>query len=686
MNSLTGISATFEAHQQISLNPSPQLKGLTFTEDVGKTSSVLYHTSIESKQIEQAIGLKPWMIELKKILPPLPVDILSHAQPHLAVTRHLVWDVKNINFDARTLDATATYCYRNKVLDKGDIRGNDKLILDVKDLKIHSVKIDGFDVPFEIIENPNRDDPNKFDALQITIATNKAQGNVVIDYTTHPKASGLFWIDKKFTTGKQYPLLYTLFQANEGASVIPGQHSPQVRLTWVVNVSTGSSDLMALSSVKNNPKVVSSTGRYEGMYMDRRIPLYLLCLEIGQMTFAEYLDEKEKPTGFGIYSETQTLEEAKKAFSDMPKYIASAEKLFGPYKWGRYDASVLCNAFPYSAMEHACKSTFGAVCMGMPEVIAHEITHSWLGNDITNATWFEFFLNEGFTVFGEVMIMAEMHGWDHASLVMLETLKEMEKAIEEYRDSRPGLLSLVSTDIEFTRIPYGKGALFFFMLRESIGHEKFGEFVKDYMNMFYQNSISSEQFLAFLKEWLKYEMKIEDFEEFKAENKIDDWLYGKEIPDNRPIFTSKLLDGIVAEANNVLSDKPVNIELYNQWTEQMKSIFLSELEGKISPKQLAYLDEQLNPTDNISLVMRNSWSQIFATTGYYTVKTKEFIINFILERNSKHLTNLISAALCKTTEGCSIAEEILKRGKEKNSLFEVTRSVIDENIKKNKRY
>lgn len=656
---------------------------MTFTQDPGKTSPVLDRITIESKYKEQCTGLKDWMVQFQKIMPPVPPDTLSNSQPNLAVTHHLKWDVKNIDFASKQLSATATYTYRNKVLDNLESKGNDKLVLDVEKLNISSIKIDGRDVPFEIIKKPEGADKNRYDALHITIPSNKASGEVAIEYTTDPKAPGLFWIDPKFTTGKKHPLVYTLFEPNEGASVIPGQHSPQVRLSWEVNVSTGSSDLIALSSVKNNPKTPSENGKYEGLRMDRKIPLYLLCLEVGHMAHAEYLDDNKKQTGFGVYAEPETLEETKEAFKGMPKFIASAEKLFGPYKWGRYDASVLCNAFPYNAMEHPCKSTFGRVCMGKPEVIAHEITHSWLGNDITNATWYEFFFNEGFTVFGEVMILAEIWGWDYASLVMLEKLKEMEKAIEEYRNTRSGLLPLVSTDVEFTRIPYGKGALFFFMLREAVGHNDFANFVKDYMNVFYQNSMSSERFLAFLQAWLKNEKGVVDFEKFKQDHKIDTWLHGMEIPENRPTFTSTLLNTIKSQAANVLKDIPVDLTEYNKWSEQMKSTFLSELEKKVTPAQLSRLDEQLKLSQSTSLIMRNSWSQICATAGYYTTETKTFIIEFVLDRNSKHLANIISATLCKTAEGLEVAKEIVLQGEKRDCLFEVTRAVIAENIRKN---
>jgi aminopeptidase N len=275
------------------------------------------------------------------------------------------------------------------------------------------------------------------------------------------------------------------------------------------------------------------------------------------------------------------MEETKNAFKDIPGLIAAAEKLFGPYKWERYDASVLCDAFPYTAMEHGCKSTFGKSCTGQAEQIAHEIIHSWFGNDITNATWFEFFWNEGFTVWGQITVMTSYWDWDCASLVFWKMLKAMEKAIEEYQNTHPGLLSLVSKEAKFSRIPYGKGALFFFMLQDAMGgHDIFLQFVKDYRNVFFQNSMSSERFLAFLKAWLANESDVVNFEEFKANHKIDQWLYEREFPDNRPKVSSDCLELIQKQAEAFLEVGLMDLEAYHNWNEEMRYVFFGELEER----------------------------------------------------------------------------------------------------------
>lgn len=45
-------------------------------------------------------------------------------------------------------------------------------------------------------------------------------------------------------------------------------------------------------------------------------------------------------------------------------------------------------------------------------VATHEIAHSWTGNEVTCENWSNMWLNEGFTVFEERKVSAQIHGKD----------------------------------------------------------------------------------------------------------------------------------------------------------------------------------------------------------------------------------------------------------------------------------
>ncbi len=606
---------------------------------------------------------KPWMSAFRAHLPELPRDPLSNANPKQAITTHLVWDVA-VDFPHKKLIATATYSYHNQIL------GNPTLILDTSHLTIEEILVNGKKTPFTITPSQT---PAKPDALYIPIPSHQSQGTVSIRYRTSPRATGIFWIDPQYTEGGQYPLVYTLFQPNEGASAIPGQHSPQVRLTYEVNVQTNDPDLIALSSVSNNPTETSPTGEYRGLKMTRAIPLYLLSLHVGHLTFHRF-DERT-----GIYAEQEALEETKTAFAKLPAYLEAAEEICGPYRWGTYTPIQLGWPFPYGAMEHPCASTFGKICNYFPYVVPHELAHSWTGNDITNCNWQQFFWNEGATTFLEYQITEKIWGTDFASMVFLSLLKETSTTMKQFQD-RPELLKLcVDGDhYEFTTIPYAKGALFFFMLQKALGKKVFAQFLKDYMAVFFQNTMSEERFLAFLRLYLQEEQQITDFDAFLKEHQVLEWLHGTKTPSNAPHFHSKLVDQILVQIEKVLQMKP-DAEVIGSWDTMMQSTFLSLLEGRANADQLAALDEKLHYTQSENVALQGEWVLTCIEAKYLPPAVQELIISFLLKRNSVYEANRICSLLNQTEEGNRFIKRILDA--DHGRLFPITRNTIEKKLK-----
>ena len=59
---------------------------------------------------------------------------------------------------------------------------------------------------------------------------------------------------------------------------------------------------------------------------------------------------------------------------------------------------------------------------------AHELAHSWSGNLVTNATWNDFWLNEGFTMYFEWRIMEALSGRELAETLATLGLADLERA------------------------------------------------------------------------------------------------------------------------------------------------------------------------------------------------------------------------------------------------------------------
>lgn len=619
----------------------------------------------QQESLVEAPSIKPWMADFRKDLPPLPEDRCSNAEPANAITEHLIWSVTP-NFESKQLAAMATYTYLNK------IEGNDILVLDVSaDMTINHITVNGELVQYEI----RRSDVSfRSNALRIPIPGNVGKGEVTIDYITSKSASGIFWVDAEQTNGKKHPFLYTLFEPNEGASAIPGQHSPQIRQTFEVNVYTGSPDLMAMSSVPNNPTVRNDTGDYVGLKLERAVPLYLLSLHVGNFVYRESKEDSR----LGVYSEETMIDTAAEVLINLPKFLRSAEEICGPYNWWVYRPIFLPYAFPYMAMEHPCASTCSQICLERPNVVPHELSHSWAGNDITNGTWRQFFWNEGLTCFIEYHINEKIWGTDFASLLFVNRMKEMQIAVNDYYETRPDLLRLCqqTDDYQFTRVPYSKGALFFFMLKNAMGETDFNVFLKDYMKVFFQNTMSDNRFLEFLRLWLVNEKQMNDFDQFMSDHQINKWFYGIDTPSNAPVFTSALMEALENEVSKVLNLQPVNAELVNSWNASIMVSFFGLLHENSTPEQLAHLDEQLHFTQAQMMTIREEWALLCAKRQYITPEITRMIAEYLYERNSKHKANQIATALSKYPEGLAVIEYILSE--DNGRLFTLTRQSIEE--------
>ncbi len=594
-----------------------------------------------------------WIEDFRRNMPPLPLDPLSNARPDLAIIKELVWEIEHLDFEHKQLFAKATYLYENKTSD------NEELIFDIKDLEISRILINNIEIDRALYSITSSTMEGKPDALRLPIPKKLMEGTVSIEYKTSPNASGIFWIDKEFTEEKKHPLVYTLFQPNEGASVLPGQHSPQVRVSYEIHAKTNGPNQIFLSSVSNNPTKLSSDGMYRGLKMDRPVPLYLLSLVAGEEIVFHPFDEKT-----GVYAERSILPKAIQAFEKLPEYLLAAEEVCGPYKWGTYRVVLLGKGFPFMAMEHPCASTCGIVCLDHPNVIPHELSHSWTGNEISNCNWFQFFWNEGWTTFIEHAICEKIWGTEYAHLNFLLTFGDTLSDIEEHKEKNPDLLRLCMQGPIFTltTVPYGKGALFFFMLQKAIGKDSFSLFIKDYMKTFSGESMSDLRFLAFLKTWLEHRLGQVDFEQFKQDHQINEWLYEADIPSNAPIPASSLFDAICDQTNNFLSGKDFDIRSILKDSIYPDLIFLERLKGKVSIEQLKKLDQRFDYTHSSSLSLLGQWVLLVASTSYFTEETKKMIYDYLLIRNSIYETAKITSELVKTKEGRDLAQEILEKG------------------------
>jgi leukotriene-A4 hydrolase len=408
-------------------------------------------------------------------------DPHTYSEPNLARVKHLEWDAV-IDFANHSISATALYDVEVKP-------EANRIVFDINGIAVSQVTVDGNPVEFEI--GPH----NKYLGEPLSIPLDSTAKKVAITYKADTAADALLWVD-----GAK-PFLFTQSQAILGRTWMPCQDSPGVRITYNARVKVPAG-LLALMSAEN-PQEKNATGEYS-FKMDQPIPSYLMALAVGDIEFRAIGDRT------GVYAVPSVIDAAAREFEDMQKMVEAAEKLYGPYVWGRYDLLVLPAAFPFGGMENP-RLTFATPTIiagdkSLVALVAHELAHSWSGNLVTNSNWDDFWLNEGFTVYFEQRIMEAVYGREISEMQATLARQELDATIDGLKDTLPNDTKLKlalegrNPDDGMTDIAYNKGYFFLRLIEETVGREKFDVFLKEYFTSHAFQVMDTERFLTYLRE------------------------------------------------------------------------------------------------------------------------------------------------------------------------------------------
>lgn len=579
----------------------------------------------------------------------LAKDAHSYSRPNEVRVKHLFWNAE-VDFTNKKIRAIATY-------DLEHISQANEVVFDVKALQIEEVLVDGSKTDFSISEE------KPFIGAGLSIPINANSKQVSISYSTTEGAEALLWIDG------ESPFLFTQSQAVLARTWIPCQDSPGVRITYDAHVSVPK-NLMALMSA-TNPTSKSEDGVYY-FKMDQPISTYLLALAVGDVEFRSLGDRT------GVYATADIVNEAAKEFEDMQSMLEAAEKLYGPYVWGRYDVLVLPAAFPFGGMENP-RLTFATPTIlagdkSLVSLIAHELAHSWSGNLVTNATWDDFWLNEGFTVYFEERIMEEVFGRDYSEMLALLNKQDLQRTVEDFSSSNVEdtklKLNLASRnpDDGMTDIAYNKGYFFLRLCEEQVGRERWDAFLKKYFNEHAFQVMDTETFIVYLKE----NLKAEGIEE---KVNIDQWVYESGIPSNIPSVDSGKMDAAKALAKDFYTSNQEVVNLWKDWTYQEKVFFLSNI-SQPNKAQMASLDKQLHITQTTNNEVLFVWLDLAIKSEYKEAYPK--LENFLVTVGRRKFVAPLYESLINTGQR-DIAEEIYVKARP--SYHSVTINTIDEMMK-----
>lgn len=575
-------------------------------------------------------------------------DESSYAEPDKVVVKDLQLDL-NVDFDQKQIGGTATYALEWKDKDAA------QLVLDTRELtieKVEAVAADGAAAPLQFELAP----ADKVFGSKLTIQAPAQPASVRITYHTAPTASGLQWLEPAMTEGKKLPFMFSQSQAIHARSWVPLQDTPSVRFTYSAHV-TSRPDVMVLMSADNDPQAARD-GDYS-FKMPQPIPSYLLAIAAGDLVFEPISGRS------GVWAEPTMVAKAVKEFEDTEKMIGAAEKLYGEYRWGRYDMLVLPPSFPFGGMENP-RLTFATptVIVGdksLVSLVAHELAHSWSGNLVTNASWKDIWLNEGFTTYVQARITEALYG---AEMAEMEREIDQSDLLAEVKDMSPADQALAlpplterDPDDALSQVAYVKGAWFLQFLEQRFGREVFDPFLRGWFDDHAFQSANTDQFVEYLKKNL-----LPKNPTAVSEAELHAWLDEPGIPAFAPKARSRGFAVVDTARIAFLGSETVpNVQVTGQWGTQEWVRFIDGLGKTLPVEKLAQLDKAYHFTGTANGEIAMRWYPLAIRSGYGEAQAAAG--EFIQRVGRRKLVLPIYAELLKTPEGLAFAKGVFAKAK-----------------------
>ena len=592
------------------------------------------------------------------------VDYHSFANVSEFRVKHVALDL-DVSFQKRELSGHVDLTVVRESMSPGT------LVLDTRDLDIRSVsmlpKFGGLPTPltFKIgdeqkyLGRPLRIEMPGVAGVAGTLEAAK-QSIIRIDYRSRPQASGLQWLTPAQTHDKKYPYLFSQNESIHARSWIPLQDSPQVRATYSATIHTPDGLVAVMSAshgaVDSKPDLKGLTAyRFE---MQEAIPSYLIALAVGDIKFRAVGERT------GIYAEPGVLDAAASEFSDLERMVSTCEKLFGPYRWGRYDLLIMPPSAPYGGMENPRLSfitpTVIAGDKSLVSLVAHELAHSWSGNLVTNATWRDFWLNEGFTVYLERRIVETIYGERREKMEDALGLQSLRNDLANLDPPHQQLaidLRKDDPDDGTTDVAYEKGKLFLRFLESRYGRDEVQAFLRSYFDHFAFQSIYTEQFLDYLRSNL-----LPKKPGAVTEAQIQEWVYGPGIPSYAVLPSDDVFAPIddvrkAWVAGTLATDRlPVN-----GWSTQEWLQFLKNLPRPLPREKVASLDKAFALSKSTNAEIAMSWFVVAIRTGYEPAYPE--VQRYLTTIGRRKLVRPLYEELMKTPQGAALARATYARAR-----------------------
>ena len=218
---------------------------------------------------------------------------------------------------------------------------------------------------------------------------------------------------------------------------------------------------------------------------------------------------------------------------------------------------------------------------------------------MTNRTWEEFWLNEGFTVFLERKILGRLYGEPVRQFNCLCGWKALKDSVEHFGHEHPFTalhtkLDDIDPDDAFSSVPYERGSQFLIYLESLVGSEAFEKFLKAWVSRNIYGTVTAAELRAFFEEFFAAQKP-------QWEGKVD-WNAWLSQPGMPPVDVLPLFDQTLAKEGIALAERWISTQGEGcsstdlaGWTSGQITYFLDKIllapDLQISPETLDKMDK-----------------------------------------------------------------------------------------------
>jgi len=526
---------------------------------------------------------------------PLPHDVESYAQPEVARVRHISLDL-TADFERKAIYGKATL----DIAARPDAR---EIVLDCLGLQIRSIKAGGRTAAYTIGESVGEK------GAPLTIALNNAR-RIEIEYESAPNAVSLQWLTPEQTASNKR-FLFSQGQATLNRSWIPTQDSPGIRQTYDARIVAPADLKVVMSAEMLTPDgMPAGDGKRAFRFrMPQPIPPYLIAIGIGDLV------HRDTGPRTGVWAEPSVVERGAYECAEMERMMEVAESLYGPYRWGRYDVLILPPAFPYGGMENPrltfLTPTFLAGDRSLTPLVAHELAHSWSGNLVTNATWPDGWLNEGFTSYIEGRIGEQLFSPEFARQAEVLAWSDIQRSLQTLSPDAQKLYFVGEAEGS-SAITYDKGALFLRTIEGIIGREQIDTYLRSYFDRYAFKPMTTAGFLAdFRSHVVRGDAALE------ARLKLDEWAYEAGIPDNAVEPRAEGFEQVAHFVDDFANqNSPPAAAPWEHWNTFQRQRYLQTLPRQMRRAKLDELEQAFGLNEIGNMEVRFDWLALAIRNGY----------------------------------------------------------------------